>query len=112
MSGSNPAPNDLPPHIEESVGSIARLHAEHHDSATPGERAIESMTTVLERATSVAALAVALAVWAGGNILAGVFGYKPIDPPPFIGLISAVSVVSLFLVILILAAERRANALS
>jgi uncharacterized membrane protein len=112
MPEANSAPNDLPPHIEESVGSIARLHADHHHSATPRERAIERMTTRLGRANSIVALAAGALAWVGANLLAEAFGYRPLDPPPFAGLTGVVSVVSLFLVMLILASEQRADALA
>jgi uncharacterized membrane protein len=104
--------SDLPPHIEQSVRSIARLHANHHHSATPPERAVERMTTILGRANSIVALGVAMVVWVGVNLLANVLGYRPLDPPPFVGLTSIVSVASLVLVILILGSEQRADALT
>jgi len=112
MPESNTASNELPPHIEQSVRSIARLHADHHHSATPQERVVEHMTTVLGRVNSIVALGVGVVVWVGVNLLAGVFGYRPLDPPPFVGLTSTVSVVSIFLVILILVTEQRAHALT
>jgi uncharacterized membrane protein len=112
MSEANSTLNGLPPHIEESVGSIARLHADHHHSATPRERTIERITTTLRRANSIVALAATAAAWVGANLLAGAFGYRPLDPPPFAGLTSVVSLVSLFLVMLILVSEQRADALA
>jgi hypothetical protein len=45
--------NELPPHIEQSVRSIARLHAHHHHSATP--QAVERITSIL-RVNSIVAL--------------------------------------------------------
>jgi uncharacterized membrane protein len=112
MPEPNSAPDDLPPHIEQSVRSIARLHADHHESATPRERAIERVTTILGRANAIVVLGVAVAVWVGVNLLASMFGYRPFDPPPFVGLTSIVSVISVFLVILILVSEQRADALA
>lgn len=112
MPEQNGAPDDLPPHIEQSVLSMARLHAEHHHSATPRERTVERITTTLGCANSIVVLVVAVVVWVGVNLLAGVFGYRPLDPPPFVGLTSTISVVSIFLVFLILVAERRADALT
>jgi hypothetical protein len=56
MPKSDSSPNDLPPHIEQSVRSIARLHDDHRDSATPRERAVENVTSVLGRASSIVAL--------------------------------------------------------
>jgi hypothetical protein len=34
----------LPAHIEETIRSIARLHAEHHQNATPLQRAVDRIT--------------------------------------------------------------------
>jgi hypothetical protein len=38
------APPMLPAHIEETICSIARLHAEHHQNATPLQRAVDRIT--------------------------------------------------------------------
>jgi uncharacterized membrane protein len=85
----------LPAHIEETIRSIARLHAEHHQNATPLQRAVDRITGLLGRPRFIGALTVVGA------------GYRPIDPPPFSGLGLAVSLVSLYLVVLILATQRR-----
>jgi uncharacterized membrane protein len=106
------SPNDLPPHIEQSVRSIARLHDDHRDSATPRERAVERVTSVLGRANSIVALGLAVVVWIGGNLVTAMFGQQPLDPPPFVGLTTVISVSSFFLVILILASEQRADSLA
>jgi uncharacterized membrane protein len=111
MPDSNSPPNDLPPHIEQSVDSIARLHSDHHQSATRSERVVEQMTTLLGRVGSLLILAVAVAAWLGVNLLAAAFGYQAVDPPPFAALAGAAAVISVFLVVLILAAEQRADAL-
>src|SRR6202023_3664051 len=50
--------------------------------------------------------------WTSLNLLAAALGYRPIDPPPFSGLGSAVSLVSLYIVVLILATQRRENQLA
>ena len=46
-----PQPQELPPllpaHIEETIRSIARLHAEHHQNATPLQRATDRITTLV-----------------------------------------------------------------
>jgi uncharacterized membrane protein len=112
MPESDSSLNDLPPHIEQSVRSIARLHDDHRDSATPRERAVENVTSVLGRANSIVALGLAAAAWIGGNLLMAVFGYRPLDPPPFVGLTTMISLSAFFLVILILISERRADSLA
>jgi uncharacterized membrane protein len=53
-----------------------------------------------------------VASWISLNLLAGALGYHPIDPAPFLGLIGAASLASLYMVILILATQRRENQLA
>jgi uncharacterized membrane protein len=40
-------------------------------------------------------LTIFVASWISLNLLAGALGYRPVDPPPFSGLASAVSLASL-----------------
>jgi uncharacterized membrane protein len=50
--------------------------------------------------------------WVGLNLGAVAFGVRPIDPPPFSWLGGAVSLVSLYMVVLILATQRREDRLA
>ena len=106
MAGINAPLPLLPAHIEETIRSIARLHAEHHQNATPLQRAVDRITGLLGRPRFVGALTVVGAGWISLNLLAAALGYRPIDPPPFPGLGLAVSLVSLYIVVLILARQR------
>jgi uncharacterized membrane protein len=56
-------------------------------------------------------LTVIVVGWVGLNMLAAALGYRPIDPPPFSWLGGAVSLVSLYMVVLILATQRREDQL-
>jgi uncharacterized membrane protein len=103
----NASPPLLPPHIVETVQSIAKLHAEHQHSATPLQRTLDRVTTFLGRPLFIGVLAVFIATWIGLNLLAAALEYRPIDPPPFVGLGGAISLVSLYIVVLILATQRR-----
>src|SRR3984893_18703866 len=94
-------------HIEETIRSIARLHAEHHQNATPLQRAVDRITALLGRPRFIGVPTVIAAGWISLNLLAGALGYRAIDPPPFSGLGGAVSLVSLYIVVLILATQRR-----
>jgi uncharacterized membrane protein len=71
-----------------------------------------SMTALLARPGSIAALTVLLAGWIGFNLLAPALGHRPLDPPPFSWLETAVSVLSLYMVVLILATQRREDQLA
>src|ERR1700724_1712179 len=97
----------LPAHIEETIRSIARLHARHHQNATPIQRVVDRATDLLGRPRFIGVLTVIAAGWISLNLLAAALGYRPIDPPPFPGLGLAVSLVSLYMVVLILATQQR-----
>jgi len=105
-----PDPN-LPSHIEETVQTIARLHADHHRSATPAQRGVARITGLLGCPGFLAALTLLVAGWIGFNLLAGTLGYPAPDPPPFPWLEGAVSLASLYMVVLILATQRREDEL-
>jgi hypothetical protein len=50
---------NLPAHIEETVRSLAQLHADHHQNATPHERAVARTTTLLAHPRFIGGLAIA-----------------------------------------------------
>src|ERR1700730_19138704 len=102
----------LPAHIEETIQSIARLHAEHHQNATPLQRTADRLTALLGRPRFIGVLTAIAAGWISLNLLAAVLGYRSIDPPPFSGLGGAVALVSLYLVVLILDTQRREDPLA
>ena len=112
MADTNAPLPPLPAHIEETIRLISRLRAEHHQNATPVQRAFDRITTLVGRPGFLGVLAIIVASWISLNLLAGALGYRPIDPPPFSGLEVAVSLVSLFMVILILATQRREDQLA
>jgi uncharacterized membrane protein len=112
VADTNAPPPILPAHLEETIGSITRLHAEHHQNATPLQRAVDRMTALLGRPGFIGVLTIIVVGWMSLNLLAAALGYRPIDPPPFSGLGSAVSLVSLYMVVLILATQRREDQLA
>jgi uncharacterized membrane protein len=99
----------LPAHIEATIRAIARLHAEHHQNATPLQRAVARMTAFVGRPRFLGVLTVVVASWISLNLLAGALGYRSIDPPPFLGLQGAISLASLYMVVLILATHVRTS---
>ena len=88
----------LPLHIEETIRSIARLHAEHHQNTTPLQRAVDRSTAFAARPRFIGILTIIAAAWISLNLLTAALGYRPIDPPPFSGLEGALSLVSLYMV--------------
>ena len=105
-------PPILPIHIEETVRAIAKLQAEHHERTTPQQRAVQRLTDLLGRPVVFAVLAVGIVAWIVSNSVASALGRHPIDPPPFEWLVSAITIVELFIVVLILGAERHDDQLA
>jgi uncharacterized membrane protein len=99
-------------HIEETIQSIARLRAEHDESATPVQRAIDRVTALIGRPWFLGALTFVAAAWIGLNLLAAALGERPLDPPPFSWLCGAVSLASLYMVVLIVGSQGREDRLA
>ena len=106
MANPNAAPV-LPAHIEETIQSIARLHAQHHQNATSLQRAVDRITAFVGRPRFIGILTLIAVAWISLNLLTATLGYRPFDPPPFSGLEGALSLVSLYIVVLILATQQR-----
>jgi uncharacterized membrane protein len=102
----------LPPHIDETIQSIAQLHAEHHQKTTQVQRGLERLTALAGRPLFIGVLTVFLVAWIGSNLLATAVGFQAVDPPPFVWLVGVVSVISLYVVVLVLATQRREDELS
>jgi uncharacterized membrane protein len=62
------APPLLPAHIEETIRSIARLHAEHHQNATPLQRAVDRITAFVGRPRFIGVLTLMAAGWISLNL--------------------------------------------
>lgn len=97
----------LPAHIEETVEAIARLHADHHERATPFQRFTEDLTARVGQSTTIAWLTVAVIAWAVINLALLALGREPLDRPPFAWLQGVVSLAALYATILILSTQRR-----
>ncbi|HEY1941937.1 MAG TPA: DUF1003 domain-containing protein [Roseiarcus sp.] len=98
---------ELPAHIEETIQSISKMHAERRDGATPFRRGLSRATAVIANPAFIAGLIAIVGVWIGANYLLIALGREPFDPPPFSWLTGAASIVSLFMVSAIVAEQRR-----
>jgi uncharacterized membrane protein len=102
----------LPPHIEEAIRSIARLHAAHHEGITPFQRALRDLASLLANPWAVGVVTALAAGWVCLNLLAPPLGFRPPDPPPFVWLGDAISLGSLYMVVLIYATQRHDDRLA
>ncbi len=109
MAGETPI---LPTHIEETIRSIAQLHAEHHRNATTLQRVVDRLTAFVGRPRFIGLLTGAVILWVGGNLVSLCLGRTPLDPPPFAWFDGMVSLGALYITILILTTQRREDQLA
>ncbi len=99
----------LPGHIEETVRSVALLHAEHSREASLYQRSIERLIGQFSRPASVAIICGVIVCWIASNLLMTRAGLRPFDAPPFPYLEGLVSATALVMTVLILTSQRREN---
>ena len=102
----------LPPHIEEAIRSITRLHTAHYEGITPLQRTLRQLASLLGNPWAVGGVTAIAVAWALVNLLAEPLGFRPFDPPPFVWLGHAVSLGSLYMVVLIYATQRHDDQLA
>lgn len=112
MAETLPSPPVPPAHVNATIRSIAQLRVEHRENLTPLQRAADRMTAQLGRPRFIGVLTIIVVVWIGLNLLAAALGDRAVDPPPFSWLEGAVSLASLYMVILILSTQRREDQLA
>jgi uncharacterized membrane protein len=98
--------------VEETIRTIAEVHAEHHRGATPFERLTGRTTAWVGRPKALIYLSLAVVFWLAANLGAPMLRLPAFDPPPFNGLSTAASVLALYVTILILTTQRREDVLS
>jgi uncharacterized membrane protein len=111
MTDDSPETN-FPDHVDEAVRSVTQLHSDHRGRATPPIRAVNWITALIARPRAIALLGLGVAAWIGANAAASTFGLRAIDPLPFPWLESAISLFSLFVVMLVLVAQKHEDELN
>jgi len=97
---------------DETIRSMARLHSEHQESATFRQRAVGHITAFLGHPSVAEGLALTIACWVGANLFAASLGYRVPDPPPFQWLQDAMTLISMFMVFLILGVQKHEDAVN
>lgn len=110
--GSGVDQNELPQHIERTVAAIARLHEEHRQQANWFQRTLEGTIGLMSRLAFLAALTVAVLAWMGANMLAASLGYETPDPPPFYDMQCVLALSAVYITLIILGAQQRADKLA
>ena len=102
----------LPAHLTETIGAIAKLHADHERAAGPMQRLVEKTTDTLGRTRFLVVLTVFLVIWVGSSEYQQRLYGKSFDPPPFNLLQGVLTVLAVYMTALILSTQRRAGQLA
>jgi uncharacterized membrane protein len=109
VSSSSNEAAPLAPHVEETARAVEQLHADHDTSATPLERLLDRLKAEASAPFFVVWTAAIVIAWMAVNIA---LGRSAPDPPPFSSLDIVLSSLAFLFTILILATQRRADALA
>jgi uncharacterized membrane protein len=109
---SDAAYSVLSPHIEDTVRAVAEMHAEHQRQASPVDRAIDRATAILGSVFFLGSLTLFVLLWVGINAILPLTGGTAFDPPPYPRLMSGLGLMALYMTILILTTQRRADRLA
>ena len=93
--------------VYQSVASVASLHVQAEERVDPHQRLVERLTRLCGRPGFFYGVAVASAVWVGGNLLSRLWGHGLWDVPPFFWLQSVAGVSAFLLSVMILTTQNR-----
>ena len=102
----------VPHHVEETVATIAALHAAHYREARALQKAVSRATSGVAQPATLILITVAIAGWVTLNLILPEFGRAALDPFPFPLLAAVVSTVSLYLAAMILITQRHDDELA
>ncbi len=103
---------NFPDHVGKAVRSVSQLHSEHHGRTTATQRAVNRVAGLMGRPWFIGLVGFIAAAWIAINLIAARLGVEAIDPPPFAWLEVAATLFSLFLVVLLLVAQKHEDELN
>jgi uncharacterized membrane protein len=109
---ANWAPPPLPDHIETAIRDSASLHAEHETSASRLERWIGRITAIIGQPAAVVAILLLVGAWLLTSSALSDLGVVRFDPAPFAWLQLTLAITAVFMTVVILASQRRAQILA
>jgi uncharacterized membrane protein len=96
----------VPHHVEETVATIAALHAAHYREARALQKAVSRATSGIAQPATLILTTVAITGWVTLNLALPEFGRPALDPFPFPLLSAVVSTIALYLATMILVTQR------
>jgi uncharacterized membrane protein len=98
-------------HIDETIASLVALRQNHRKAAAPLQRLVTELTDKLSRPQTVLVLTVIIVAWIALNLALPFAGHLALDPPPFFWLDGALSLISVYMLFLVLASQRNESQL-
>ncbi len=105
-------PPALPSHVEDALKAIVTMEAAHHDKASPLAHFVDRVTATVARPGFLLLTAAAVLLWIAINLALGYAGLPVPDEPPFLWLALLAACAALFIAILILVSQTRADRLA
>jgi uncharacterized membrane protein len=96
----------VPHHVEDTVATIAALHAAHDREARALQKAVSRATSGIAQPGTLILITLMIASWVTFNFLLPEFGRTAFDPFPFPLLGAIVSTIALYLAAMILMTQR------
>lgn len=104
--------SDFPDHVGHAVRSVEQLHAEHQARATQPQRWVNRTAALMARPWFTALMVLGVGAWIAVNTVLSRLGLQAIDVPAFPWLQAAASLFSLFVVMLVLVAQKHEDELN
>ena len=104
--------SDFPDHVDQAVRSVAQLHADHQATATPPQRWVNGTTALMARPWFIALMVLGVGAWIAANTVLSRLGLQVVDAPAFPWLQAAANLFSLFVVMLVLVAQKHEDELN
>ncbi len=102
----------VPDHIDQTIQSVAQLRQEHHTRAPRLQRMMDGIIARMASPEFLVIASCIIAAWIAANLTVSAWGWVALDPPPFVGLASAMALVSFYVVLMIFAAQNREDQLA
>ena len=99
--------SSTPEHVQETVDSIADLHAEHYMALPSSQLGVEWVTNRIGRPWTLFFCVLLMSAWMLGNYWAATHHARAMDPPPFVWLQTTVSILAFLMTIVIVTTENR-----
>jgi uncharacterized membrane protein len=94
------------------VKAIGDMHTAHRAEATPLEHRLEGAVTMAANPAVLIVISILIVTWLAANAAADRLGFRPFDPFPYNLLQGALTVLTVYVSLAILTAQRRAGALA